>query len=203
MSDNNIWKFNWSNVPWVTGENADTKAKDTPAAKPAGERKKLEKPPPQAVVESVEIDTSQEIKEDFPYSGSGKLRVLEGATLTECRLYIQPLYRYRGKNDTQDKEENREQATEVLVDKKTLTFKFTIDSLFEPNAYYLDKEKAADAKYRLLVKVVGPQLDKDYFSKEVELPMESKDVILKKDCYDDVWADGKKDPDKFPKSGEN
>jgi hypothetical protein len=174
MSEDRDTIWLWQKANWVQGSgdgaNTNTGKNGThdPKKNEPAEEKPAEKKPPEATVESVAIDTSQMLKEDNPFSGSGKLKVLDGATLTDFSLDVQVLYRYKDRN--KDNEEKRDQAIGVRVDKQTLEFKFTAPKLFEPNAYDQDKEKPTDAKYRILVKVSGPQLDKEGVSAEVEVP---------------------------------
>lgn len=171
---------------------------DTPKNTGFEEEKGPVKDPPQYTIESADIVVPDAgLKKGLPFQFKGKVRRLENVQPANAKISAQALYRYK------DNEQAAGNPLIVEIDKETLEFEGSIEEIYEPNAYYFDKEKPADAKYKLLVKLRGGCIDKDVFSKEVELPMATKTYILKNSCYDSTWSGIKSEPSKYPASGDN
>jgi N-acetyl-anhydromuramyl-L-alanine amidase AmpD len=175
MPKDRDWLWPWEKAPnWVQGttDNGTKGSADADdetgksATTGAGDSKKTAKKPPQYTLSSAEIVVPDEgLKEGKSYGFKGTMRRLEGTVSSSAKISVQAVYRYK-----KDEQVCGNPLT-VEINKDTLGFEGKFDELFEPNAYDLDKEKPADAKYKLLLKFRGDCLDKDGFSKEVELPM--------------------------------
>ena len=179
MPKDRNWVWPWEKDPnWVQSPVKENNAKgstgsddetEKSATAGAGDTKDPAKKPPQYTLSSAEIVVPDEgLKEGRPFRFKGKVRRLEGATASGAKISVQAVYRYKKEEQVCDN------PVTVEINKDALDFEGKIDELFEPNAYNLDKEKPADAKYVLVLKFRGDCLDKDGFSKEVELPTESK-----------------------------
>jgi hypothetical protein len=179
MPEDRDWLWPWEKDPnWVQGPadnglkgsgDADDETEKSSTAS-AGDNKDPAKKPPQYTLSSAEIVVPDKgLIEGQPYRFKGKMRRLEGAAPSGEKISVQAVYRYK------KEEQICGNPVTAEINKDTLDFEGKFDELFEPNAYHLDKDKPVGAKYILVLKFRGECLDKDGFSKEVELPMTTKD----------------------------
>jgi hypothetical protein len=99
------------------------------------------------------------------------------------KILLYPIGLYNGKEDS-----FVPGGIEAELDMSSNTFCGICDHLFDPEAYANDKDKPADATWKLFVRAKGAAAEKPMESEQLTFPKPSKFVELRKGHYDEDGA---------------
>jgi Putative peptidoglycan binding domain len=168
-----------------------------PPPVPEPEKPKEKLPPEFQFVEIKVIVPADGLKEGKPFDVEGVIELLV-SNPQRLQIFLDAITKYGDNPDDSISFRN-----EAVLDRQTNKFRVTFKSLRFHQDFLRDREKPANATFMLVIKAYGPGAEDDSFSDPVTLPMATKDVVLKKGCYDDVWSGAPEHAEEYPKSSEN
>jgi peptidoglycan hydrolase-like protein with peptidoglycan-binding domain len=195
MGNNTFWDAN--RVTGLPESKKDEYWSPKPKPAPAQEKPK-EKAAAQFSITSCKIVVpSDGLKEKKPFDVEGAFEP-SSATTKSVAITLDAVAQYSGHPD-----DTIASLVNAEADLSKKTFKATFKTLYFHQDFLQDKKKPADATFTLKIKAYGKAAEKEFFSEPVTLPMATKQLLLQKDKYDDVWSGAADHAKEYPKSGDN
>jgi hypothetical protein len=128
------------------------------------------------------VESAQGFERNKPFDIEGSIELL-GDKVVASKILLYPIGLYNGQEDN-----FVPGGIEADLDTSSNTFCGTCDHLFDPDAYANDKDKPADATWKLFVRAKGAAAEKPMESEQLTFPKPSKFVELRKGHYDENGA---------------